>query len=255
MFFDIDLLSFTILDVVELKQGNSVTVNCERNFSALSFRFASDTVLQVGKNEYYLGDNTLSYIPTRLNYIRNTNKDDLIAIHLEVANYHTDEIEYFIPKEPKKYAQLFKNILEIWNKKKIGYKYQCTALLCQIFSECYIENRKSAPNTSKIKNSLEYISLNYKNKDLKIADVAKQSFMSEVYFRKLFKSEFGISPQKYIVDLRIQNAVNLISTGYFSLKEIAELSGYGDYKYFSVEFKRHIGVSPSEYRYNFLKYL
>ena len=75
--------------------------------------------------------------------------------------------------------------------------------------------------------------------------------MSEVYFRKLFKKEYGISPQKYIIQLRIQNAVGLISTGYYSLKEIAYMSGYNDCKYFSVEFKKAMGVSPSEYLYNY----
>ena len=74
--------------------------------------------------------------------------------------------------------------------------------------------------------------------------------MSEGYFRKLFKEEFGISPQKYIIELRIQNAVALISKGYYSLKEIAYMSGYNDYKYFSVEFKKSMGVSPSEYIYD-----
>ena len=75
--------------------------------------------------------------------------------------------------------------------------------------------------------------------------------MSEVYFRKLFKEEYGVSPQKYIIDLRIQNAVGLISTGYYSLKEVAYMSGYSDYKYFSVEFKKKMGISPSEYIYDY----
>jgi AraC-like DNA-binding protein len=71
--------------------------------------------------------------------------------------------------------------------------------------------------------------------------------MSEVYFRRLFKEEYGVSPQKFIIDLRIQNAVALISTGYYSLKEVALMSGYSDYKYFSIEFKKAMGVSPSQY--------
>ena len=92
---------------------------------------------------------------------------------------------------------------------------------------------------------------NYKKGDLSIKEIADKSFMSEVYFRKLFKEEYGISPQKYIIDLRIQNAIGLISAGYYSLKEVAYMSGYHDYKYFSVEFKKAMGVSPSEYVYNY----
>ena len=42
-----------------------------------------------------------------------------------------------------------------------------------------------------------------------------------------------------------------MSTGYYSLKEIAIMSGYEDYKYFSAEFKREKGISPSKYVYNY----
>ena len=96
---------------------------------------------------------------------------------------------------------------------------------------------------------MEYIQKNYKSDNLTMQKIAKESFMSEVYFRKLFKAEYGISPQKYIIKLRIQNAIGLISTGYYSLKEVADMSGYNDYKYFSVEFKKITGISPSKYRY------
>ena len=71
--------------------------------------------------------------------------------------------------------------------------------------------------------------------------------MSEVHFRKIFKEEYGMSPQKYIIHLRIQNASSLIASGYYSLQEAAYLSGYNDYKYFSVEFKKIKGVSPSKF--------
>ena len=102
-----------------------------------------------------------------------------------------------------------------------------------------------------IHNSVDYLLKHYKKSNLSIKELADQSFMSEVYFRKLFKEEYGISPQKYIINLRMQNAVGLISTGYYSLKEIAHMSGYNDYKYFSVEFKKSMGVSPSKYVYDY----
>ena len=147
-------------------------------------------------------------------------------------------------------SKLFRKILDVWNKKELGYKYKSSAILCEIFAECYIQNHVSKSKNPKICNSVEYLLKNYKKSDLSIKEIADRSYMSEVYFRKLFKEEYGISPQKYIIGLRVQNAVGLISTGYYSLKEIAYMSGYNDYKYFSVEFKKAMGVSPSEYLYN-----
>lgn len=249
MFFEKEVLSFNILDVLELKQNNISMINKGRNFNALSFRFRSDTVIKTEKNEYYMKDNYLSYVPARLDYSRYSKIENLIAIHFDTINYNTKNVEFFIPSNPMVFGELFKKILDVWNKKELGYKYRCSALLYEIFAECYAQNYAFKPQNSKIRNSVEYLLKNYKKSDLTIRKIADASFMSEVYFRKLFKEEYGISPQKYIVELRIQNAVGLISTGYYSLKEVAHMSGYNDYKYFSVEFKKKMGISPSEYTY------
>jgi AraC-like DNA-binding protein len=89
--------------------------------------------------------------------------------------------------------------------------------------------------------------LNFNDPDITIKSIAKQSFISEDYFRKLFKKEYGTSPQKYLINLRIQHAIQLMSGENFSLKEVAFMSGYKEYKYFSAEFKKIKGVSPSKY--------
>ena len=251
MFFEKDLLSFNILDVLELKQQDINMFNNGRNFNALSFRFRSDAVLITKTERHSMKDNLVSYFPARFDYTRVATVDEMIVIHFDTINYNTKNIEYFMPNNPAVLSKLFRDILEIWNKKEIGYKYRCSAILCEIFAECYTQNYVSKSQNSKIHNSVEYLFKNYKKSDLSIKEVADKSFISEVYFRKLFKEEYGISPQKYIIDLRIQNAVGLISAGYYSLKEIAYMSGYNDYKYFSVEFKKIMGVSPSEYLYNY----
>ncbi|MBQ8525694.1 MAG: helix-turn-helix transcriptional regulator [Clostridia bacterium] len=60
-----------------------------------------------------------------------------------------------------------------------------------------------------------------------------------------------MSPKQYVINHRIKYAASLIITGYYTLQEISELCGYSDYKYFSLEFKKVIGVSPSKYTYKF----
>jgi len=251
VFFEKDLLSFNILDVLELKQQNINMFNSGRNFNALSFRFRSDAVLITQTERHSMKDNYVSYFPARLDYTRAATVDEMIVVHFDTINYNTKNIEYFIPNDPTVLSELFREIFDIWNKKELGYKYKCSAILCKIFAECYTQNYVSKSKNPKIQNSVEYLLKNYKKSDLSIKEIADKSFMSEVYFRKLFKEEYAISPQKYIIDLRIQNAIGLISTGYYSLKEVAYMSGYNDYKYFSVEFKKIVGVSPSEYLYNY----
>ena len=92
---------------------------------------------------------------------------------------------------------------------------------------------------------------NFKNPDISVSDAADVSNISEVYFRKLFKKQFGVSPKTYIINARIKHAVNLIESGYYSLSEIAEMCGFEDYKYFSSQFHQIKGVPPSKYSYNY----
>jgi len=253
MFFEKELLSFNILDVLELKQRDVNMFNSGRNFNALSFRFRSDAVLTTKAERHYMKDNYVSYFPARLDYTRVATVDEMIVVHFDTISYNTKSIEYFLPGDHAVLSGLFREIFDSWSKKELGYKYKCSAILCEIFAECYKQNYVSKAQNSKIQSSVDYLLKSYKKSDLSIKEIADKSFMSEVYFRKLFKEEYGISPQKYIINLRIQNAIGLISTGYYSLKEVAYMSGYNDYKYFSVEFKRSTGVSPSEYLYNYIE--
>lgn len=251
MFFNQESFSFNIMDVLELNQKNINASNSGRNFNALSFRFRANTTIKTGCQSYQLRDNFITYVPARLDYARISAVDKMIVIHFDTTNYNSKSIEIFESTTPEKLISLFQTILECWNKKEPGYKLKCSALLYEILNECYIQNFKSEKSTSKIQNSIDYIQENYKRSDLTIPEIAKQSFMSDVYFRKLFKQAYGISPQKYITNLRIQNAKGLIATGYYHLKEIARLSGYEDYKYFLVDFKKQVGVTPSKYSYNY----
>lgn len=68
-----------------------------------------------------------------------------------------------------------------------------------------------------------------------------------MYFRKLFREAYGISPLKFINQLRIKRAKKLLKTGYYRVGESATLSGFDDMKYFSTVFKKSVGLAPTEY--------
>ena len=165
MFFEKEILSFNILDVLEFNQTNVNMYNSGRNFNALSFRFRSDARLTVRGEELHMQDNYVSYFPARLDYGRTASVDRLIVIHFDTTNYHTQNIEFFEAKDPERFAELFRKILECWNKREVAYKYRCSALLYEIFAECYAQNYHSEMQQSKIGHSVEYIMQNYKKSD------------------------------------------------------------------------------------------
>lgn len=71
---------------------------------------------------------------------------------------------------------------------------------------------------------------------------------NEKYISALFKAEFGISPSKYVGELRLQMAKKLMqSNPNILLKDVAEMVGFTDAFYFSRTFKSHEGISPSQY--------
>ena len=250
MIFEKDNLRFSIISLTELYQENVTRHSDGRSFDALSFRFRGDTDLVTEKGTKHVSDNYLCFVPKNLAYDRIAKVDDLIAINFRVENYSSDDIECFLPGNPKKIARLFKDFLECRNKKEPGYHHRSIAYFHQILAECCKQNVQTEPKESKIQDSVTYINANYTKSDLQIKEIASKSFMSEVYFRKIFKDEYGISPQKYIIKLRLQKAAELIETGDYSLKEIAVMTGYNDYKYFSSEFKQFFGTPPSEYKVN-----
>jgi len=96
---------------------------------------------------------------------------------------------------------------------------------------------------------LSFLGNNYPNPDLKISDISQAFYMSDSKLRRLFSEKMGVSPMKYLSNLRIDTAKSLLMAyPELSVQEIAERVGYCSMYYFSNAFKAATGKSPSEYR-------
>ncbi len=253
MIFEKETLVFQILDVLYIEQEDVKFYNHDRTFDALSFRIEADTIIEYKNKQIQLTDDSICFFPAVVNYTRIANKDKLVVVHFKTYNYQSNEIEDFSPTNPQKYRLLFEEILHCWNAKELSYKHEASSILNQIFAELYKDNKKIKDPDSKIYRSIQYIEENCYKKDFSLATAARKSYISETYFRKLFKIEYGISPKEYVIRRRLKYATSLIMSGYYTLQNISEMCGYNDYKHFSVEFKKIIGVSPSKYTYNYKK--
>ena len=86
------------------------------------------------------------------------------------------------------------------------------------------------------------------NRTLTLEEIAQNAGYSVSRFASIFKSQTGVSPIDYFIDLRMQAASIVLMTTNLSIKEIAENLGYSDPYYFSRLFSRTMGTSPSIYR-------
>ena len=83
---------------------------------------------------------------------------------------------------------------------------------------------------------------------LRIEEIAKQIYLSNSRFSHLFKEQVGVSPGKYSKLVRMRRAAHLLSRTLLSIKEIANLSGFGSESHFFSDFKSLYGLSPSMFR-------
>ena len=69
------------------------------------------------------------------------------------------------------------------------------------------------------------------------------------YFRHYFKKQYGMSPQSYLINVRLENAYSMLSsTPDISITEVAISCGFSDSSQFSVMFSRHFGTSPKKFQ-------
>ena len=94
--------------------------------------------------------------------------------------------------------------------------------------------------------AIEFLKKNIYSPSLRIEKLHLLCGISDTYFRKIFKSKFNMTPQKYVLYERITHAKSILESGDFdTIREVALSVGYYDSLYFSKAFKKLYGFSPS----------
>ena len=132
-----------------------------------------------------------------------------------------------------------------------GCKIQLLSELYNTFSLFAQENNKDTQSTSKanayVKKALMYIECDY-NKYLSVNDIVSYLSLNRSYFSKIFKEQTGYSPQQYLLDFRINKAIELIKNTDLKFNEVCKCVGIREEYYFWRLFKRHTGFSPSDFK-------
>ena len=142
------------------------------------------------------------------------------------------------------------NFTDMWNFGSSADKFKCYSLFYDLLSYLSsLENTgyKEKHRFSVIDPALDYLTEHLYDPSLKADKLHRLCGISDTYFRKIFISRFGESPQSYITQKRISHARTLLDSGDFdSVKDIAFSSGYSDALYFSKVFKKHFGITPTD---------
>ncbi|MDO5020375.1 MAG: helix-turn-helix domain-containing protein [Lachnospiraceae bacterium] len=90
------------------------------------------------------------------------------------------------------------------------------------------------------------------SEEISLTVLAEEFHLSAQYISQLFKNEIGVNFLTYLTSIRMEQARKLLLSTSLSIAEISEKTGYSDYRVFTKVFKKIEGVTPSQYRQNFL---
>lgn len=250
MFFDRGDLKINILSVLSLSWRETNAYAAGRPFDALSYRNRGNADFTYSDKTLHVQSGDVIFVPRDLDYHLAAQDEELTVVHFEIENAAEYDIDLITPVDSLYFKKKFDTLYELWSKKQLGYEYECVSVLYRILAKLYRQKCETKIDviSDVMNDAVEYIHDRFRDRKLNIAELSAAFGMSDTYFRRLFVSSFGTTPLKYINSLRVSYALELLRSGYFSVEEVAEKSGFDNQKYLSTVIKKQTGKTPTSFR-------
>ena len=203
-----------------------------------------------GEVDFY----SLSFMTDYFQNVKETNKlilDFLLYLQTE----QTEKIE---PKISLSYEDtiftntLFKRIMTEFSGNKTGKNEiikEMVSVLLSLFARVYFEENAAAlvakENRQLVMHTIEYIK-NHFDEEITLSEIVRCSAMSKTSFCTIFNSFIGMPFKEYLNRYRIEQAAELIASGE-KVSVAGNHCGYSDFSTFYRNFKKYMGMSPSEF--------
>lgn len=169
----------------------------------------------------------------------------------------TPKLPVFRSGEASRIPLLLESVLQAFRSKKPSSHLASLGCLYLIMAEAeeklVLESGLPAGETGVqriVKQMIHYMSSQYAH-PMSIEQMCASLGYNRAYLSRIFKKETGLSPVTYLLRLRIDKSRQLLrERPELSIEQIAASVGMADALYFSRQFRRFHGESPSEYRKN-----
>jgi len=140
-----------------------------------------------------------------------------------------------------------KKLLIISNRPEAQSRFRKKAIFLSIIDEIFacLLCRSKNSERDMVQESVEYMINNYKE-PITLKSLSERFGKSEQQFSYIFYKHMGIRPINYLIEHRMEMAMQFLTVESLSVKETAERVGYQDPFYFSRLFKKHMGKSPRD---------
>lgn len=231
--------------VIPTRKGRYLEIDGRESY-ALSFCVGDGKIIYNHNGKITVSDKYHAVIlPKGASYnLRNEEGGDFPIINFQTSEPFTDEFISIPLTAPEVYIEEFKKMERIYSIEGCGIKLFSAfySILCRLVRECETKPSVLTP-------AMEYIVKHISDPELSNTTLAEVCNVSEVYFRKTFKKKYGVSPKKYILNLRITKAKELLGEGMCAVGRVAELCGFSSTYHFSRSFKEITGRVPSDYKW------
>lgn len=159
----------------------------------------------------------------------------------------------FHPEHPKKFTDALDELFVIADSsdyiRDMKIFEKLTSLLTLLMEESWHPENSGKISAKKqdLQRVKEYIDRNFQQK-LSLDALAETFFINKFYLTRIFKEQFGITVNSYLLQVRITHAKQLLRFSDLSIEKIAQECGMSDANYFARMFKKIEGIAPGEYR-------
>lgn len=169
---------------------------------------------------------------------------ELIAIANKICEEHRINIENI-----SNYLENFRSI-SMRDAYKEEFLYWCKDLFHRIIDVCMTKSSifHKARYSSMVKS---FIHDNYKS-NITLKQISSKIGITESHLSTCFKEETGESISKYIISYRIEKAKELLEKD-VDIKYLYSEVGFKNYNYFFTTFKKLVGMTPTQYRKNYIQ--
>lgn len=214
-----------------------------RPFHSLSFRLSGKAYFN---ENVCVSPGDVNFIPKGCSYTtRVPERGSIIVAHFDTLSPWLTEPMAFSFEESR-FRQLFTELATVSRTPSSSNSLQMSVFYRILHELTTAASAETVPE--KMLAARNYVLEHFSDPEVNVEHLAATFHVSASYLRREFKKAFGITPMAYLSSVRLDHAKTMLSSGYFSVREISVKCGFESLSYFSAAFKKREGKTPTEYR-------
>ncbi len=225
-----------------------------RAWYGISLAIDGEIAYTLNGKTYISNKNTMIFLPKGASYKLDCYKPGKFALvnFLCDEKFNLDEFLAIPINDAEGFLHIFKVMENLFLFEAPSKKFELMSLFYSMLGKLYTSAEKKCSYPI-IKAGTEYMENNLSNPELNNDNIARAAGVSEIYFRKLFKKQFGATPHAYMQQIRINKARAMLENGVAQIDDVCSSCGYNNIYYFFKVFKEKTGYTPTEYREKYFR--